>query len=78
MSFSKYNFYSNSIIILFFRKSNTLLITENMDPDVRAEVEKVNSMSAEDIAFSNLALQNLSKNYGSLLAVNRLCVGVNE
>lgn len=49
-----------------------------MDSDVRDEIARVNAMSEKDIGEHNLVLKNLTKYFGSLLAVNRLNLAVDQ
>lgn len=49
-----------------------------MDSDVKKEKERVKSLSIEQIEKSNLTLKNMTKFYKNKLAVNQLCVGIDE
>ena len=52
------------------------LLSENLDSDVNAEIQKVKEMSMDEIKNSNLVLKGVSKYYGNLLAVNQLFLDV--
>jgi ATP-binding cassette subfamily A (ABC1) protein 3 len=49
-----------------------------MDSDVRAEKDRIKSLSLHEIRNSNLILKDLTKFYKNYLAVNQLCVGIDE
>ncbi|CAO1386944.1 unnamed protein product [Diamesa serratosioi] len=46
------------------------------DLDVKAEADKINSLTNENLLQGKLVLRKLSKFYGNTLAVNQLCLGV--
>jgi ATP-binding cassette subfamily A (ABC1) protein 3 len=52
------------------------LLSENLDSDVNAEIQKVKEMSMDDVKNSNLVLKGVSKYYNNLLAVNQLYLDV--
>lgn len=52
------------------------LLSQNLDEDVNAEIQKVKEMSQEQIKNSNLVLNGLTKYYGNFLAVNQLYLDV--
>jgi ATP-binding cassette subfamily A (ABC1) protein 3 len=54
------------------------LLSENLDNDVNAEIQKVKEMTNEQIGESNLVLKGLTKYYGNFLAVNQLYLDVEE
>lgn len=49
---------------------------QEMDPDVKEEVERIRNMSNSDIDNGNLVLSGLTKFYGNHLAVNQLHLAV--
>lgn len=49
-------------------------INDDMDDDVREEVERIFKMSEDEIAKENLVLRGISKNYKKLKAVNKVCL----
>lgn len=51
---------------------------EIMDSDVRQEKDRVKQMDIEEISEHNLVLRDMTKYYKNFLAVNQLCVGVNQ
>lgn len=61
-----------------FTKEKKFPSRGQIDSDVQAEIDKVNSMTEREIASSNLVLKNLSKMYGNFLAVNQLCLAIEE
>ncbi|CRK87607.1 CLUMA_CG001403, isoform A [Clunio marinus] len=63
-----------------FLKKPPPLDRENLDADVKCEIEMIENMTNQEIANTNLALKGLSKYYGSHLAVNQLnlTVGASE
>lgn len=52
--------------------------TEPIDSDVMEEKEKVQNMSKLEIESYNLVVKNMSKVYGKFVAVNNMCVAVEE
>ena len=52
------------------------LLSENLDSDVNAEIQKVKEMSMDEVKNSNLVLKGVSKYYNNLLAVNQLYLDV--
>lgn len=61
-----------------FVKEEKFPTTGNVDADVQAEIDRVNSMTDSEIVSSNLVVKNLSKFYGNFLAVNKLCLTVDR
>lgn len=49
-----------------------------MDDDVLQEKLKIKGMSFEELKNTTLVLKDITKYYNDLLAVNRLCLGVNN
>lgn len=47
-----------------------------MDDDVKAEKQKVDAMTPNDLEVNNLVLKNLSKVYRQFLAVNQLSLAI--
>lgn len=60
------------------RKSPTINLRPNMDQDVSIEIEKVSQLDDESMARYSLVLQNLTKFYGSFLAVKKICLAVRQ
>jgi hypothetical protein len=50
----------------------------NIDSDVLAEIERVDSMTELESSNSNLVVKNLSKLYGNFLAVNQLSFSIEQ
>lgn len=50
----------------------------SMDSDVATEKQRVQNMSCDEIQTSSLVMKDMSKFYKDLLAVNSVCVGVEE
>lgn len=61
---------------IFCRRQPPLLSNESIDNDVNEEKKIVNAMQSNDLQANNLVLRDLSKFYGSFLAVNQLSVRV--
>lgn len=49
-----------------------------LDSDVQEEKNRINAMGSDEIRSRNLVMQNMSKFYGSFLAVNQLSVAVEQ
>lgn len=62
-------------------KSDVLSTTVNntgLDSDVIEEKKRIKAMSKSEIQSQSLVMQNMTKSYGKLLAVNQLTVGVDQ
>lgn len=51
---------------------------KNIDSDVDDENERVHKMNREEMSDHNLVLKDITKYYGKVLAVNRICLEVNK
>ncbi len=51
---------------------------ELLDDDVREVKERVNAMTTSELQEQNLVLQNVSKYYGSFLAVNQVSIEIKQ
>lgn len=51
---------------------------EPLDDDVLKVKERVNAMSIEELREQNLVLQNVSKFYGSFMAVNQVSLDIKQ
>ena len=51
-------------------------VKDSLDPDVKVEADKINSLSDREVLQGKLVLKKLSKIYGNTLAVNQLSLGV--
>jgi ATP-binding cassette, subfamily A (ABC1), member 3 len=49
-----------------------------MDDDVQKEKEKINKMELSDLKGKNLVLKDMTKYYGSFLAVNQISLTVDQ
>lgn len=58
-------------------KLPTIRKSAKINDDVQIEKDKVNKMTEDELASTNLVLRNLTKFYGGLLAVKELCIAVN-
>lgn len=65
------------ILSLRQRKLSTVYI-EPLDDDVRDVKERVNAMTTSELREQNLVLQNVSKFYGSFLAVNQVSLEIKQ
>ncbi|CAO1389036.1 unnamed protein product [Diamesa tonsa] len=51
-------------------------VKDSSDPDVKAEADKINSLTDQEILQGKLVLKKMSKFYGKTLAVNQMSLGV--
>lgn len=51
---------------------------EQVDDDVHAIKQRINAMTTNELRESNLVMQNVSKFYGSFLAVNQVSLKINQ
>ncbi|CAO1386925.1 unnamed protein product [Diamesa serratosioi] len=66
-----------TIIYKFLNKMRRLpSVKDSVDLDVKAEADKINSLTDNEVLQGKLVLKKLSKFYGNTLAVNQLCLGV--
>lgn len=49
-----------------------------VDSDVMTEKNKIRSITSYNEATNNLIVKDFTKYYGNTLAVNQICVGVDE
>lgn len=69
-----YSLFSN--LLKFCSKRIVMLHKTDVDPDVQAEADKINSHLSKGHAYDQIVLGNLSKKYDNNLAVNQLSVGI--
>lgn len=61
-----------------FSKFTLIPSDEPLDSNVVEEKEKVQNMSGSEIATYNLVVNNMSKVYGKFVAVNSMCIAVEQ
>lgn len=61
-----------------FKKITIIASDEPIDSNVLEEKEKVRNMSSLEIKNYNLVVNNMSKVYGKFVAVNKMCVAVEQ
>lgn len=65
-----------SSFIRKFRRALPVVQFSTLDDDVSEEKQKVEAMTTDDLQVNNLVLNNLTKFYGTFLAVKQLSVAV--
>lgn len=71
-----------SLAIYYIRKRHkeklpTIKKSAKINDEVQIEKDKVNEMTEDELASTNLVVRNLTKFYGGLSAVKELCIAVN-
>lgn len=61
-----------------FTKFTLIPSDEPLDSNVVEEKEKVQNMPGSEIATYNLVVNNMSKVYGKFVAVNSMCIAVEQ
>lgn len=62
----------------FFQRKQNNECTEMIDDDVQDEKLRISDMTKNQIKTHNLVVQDMTKKYGNILAVNRMSVVVNQ